>query len=163
MASDSRRARIVIVELSENDNTNISELIRDISSQGPMNAFVIREVKHMGDTYNVPGQAGNVGPDGHVEGNTFQQQNRTPETPFDLPALTAQLETLRSAMKQEAKTAEHDMSIGAVAQAEVTASNGDTPGTLAHLKSAGEWALKMARVIGVEVAALAIAHSLAGG
>ncbi|MFE2716358.1 hypothetical protein ACFXKI_31395 [Streptomyces mirabilis] len=153
----------MIVELSENDNTNISELIRDISSQGPLNTVVIREVKHMGDTYNVPGQAGNVGPDGHVEGNTFQQQNGKIETPFDLPVLAIQLEALRSAMKQEAKTAEHDMSIGSVAQAEATASNGDAPGTLAHLKAAGEWALKMARTIGVEVAALAIAHSLAGG
>ncbi|MER5347231.1 hypothetical protein [Streptomyces mirabilis] len=160
MASESRRARIVIIELSESDTTSISELIREISPQGTSSTYIIREVAQMGDTYNVSGQAGNVGPDGHVEGNTFQQQSDSSKATFDLPTLATQLQALRSAMKQEAQTAEHDMAIGSVAQAEITASSGDKPKTMAHLKSAGEWALKIARTIGVEVAALAIAHSL---
>ncbi|WP_198359262.1 hypothetical protein [Streptomyces fildesensis] len=163
MTGESRRARIVIVELSENDTTNISELIHEISSRAPLGALIIQEVKHMGDTYNVSGQAGNVGPDGSAEGNYFHQRGSGSESSVDLAQLVIQLKSLRSAMKSEASTPEHDMSVGSIAQAEVTASQGDAENTLSHLKSAGEWALKVARRIGVEVAALAIAHSLAGG
>jgi hypothetical protein len=55
---------------------------------------------------------------------------------------------------------EQDEAIGAVAAAVKTASKGDGPTTLQHLKAAGQWALGIAEKIGVAVAAEAIKRAL---
>ncbi|MFJ9606062.1 hypothetical protein ACIRS1_06840 [Kitasatospora sp. NPDC101176] len=163
MTGDSQRTRIIIIELSENDTTDLPTLMRALT-EGRQPAMVVVEGGFtMGDTYNVDGQAGAVGPHAKASDNTFIQLRMPDGSPVDLPGLAAQLEQLRLALKSEAVTLEHDTAVGAVAQAEVAARQGDESGALAHLKAAGAWALGIARRIGVEVAALAIAHAIAGG
>src|SRR3712207_5473788 len=76
------------------------------------------------DTYNIPGQAGAVGPGARAHGNTFQQV----QGGIALPKLAEELGRLRDAMKGEATgTREQDKAIGVVADAEEAA-----PGAMAR-------------------------------
>ena len=100
-------------------------------------------------TYNIPGQAGAVGPGAHAHNNTFQQLQGS----MDLSKLVEELRLLRNAMKSESIGARHqDTAIGAVADAEEAATKGDSSGALRYLKSAGTWALEIAEKIGVPLA-----------
>ena len=100
-----------------------------------------------GDTYNIPGQAGAVGPGARAEHNTFQQLQ---SGGVDLAKLAEELGRLREAMKGEATgTREQDKAIGTVADAEEAAAAGDGPAALRHLKSAGKWTLGIAEKISV--------------
>ncbi len=115
---------------------------------------IIRELT-MGDKYTT-GQAGAVGPGAFSTGNTFNQIWQQHSESIDLPTLVAELGQLREAMRAEAQSPEHDVALGAVASAQSAAENGDGPGALSHLKSAGKWALDVATKIGVNVATAAI-------
>jgi hypothetical protein len=109
------------------------------------------------DTYNIPGQAGAVGPGAHAHDNTFQQI----QGGIDLPKLAQELGRLRDAMKGEATgTREQDKAIGAVADAEEVAGKGDGPAALRYLKGAGKWTLGVAEKIGVAVAVDAIKRAM---
>jgi hypothetical protein len=109
------------------------------------------------DTYNIPGQAGAVGPGAQARNNTFQQI----QAGIDLPKLADELGRLRNAMKGEATgTREQDKAIGAVADAEEAATRGDGPTALQYLKSAGEWTLGIAEKIGVGVAIEALKRAM---
>ncbi len=100
------------------------------------------------DTYNIPGQAGAVGPGAHARDNTFQQI----QSGIDLPKLAEELGRLRTAMKGEATgTSEQDKAISAVVDAEDAATKGNGPAALRYLKDAGTWALGIAEKIGVSV------------
>lgn len=112
----------------------------------------------MGDVYNT-GQAGSVGPGSSSSMNNFNQIWQQHSGQIDLPQLSRELGELRAAMRAGAEGAEHDVSIGAVAAAQVAADNGDGPGALSHLKAAGNWALDVATKIGVGVAVAAIKSS----
>jgi hypothetical protein len=111
------------------------------------------------DTYNV-GQAGAVGPNARAQGFSLQQVWEQNAERIDLGALARELASLRSAMRNEATTAEHDVAIGAVAAAEVAANKGDGPAALVKLREAGKWALQVATAIGVAVAAAALKTAL---
>jgi hypothetical protein len=79
----------------------------------------------------------------------------------DMRLLINELAHLRRAMMQEAVEAESSgpdqaISISAIANAEKSATAGDAPATLGHLKSAGKWAWDIATKIGVSVAAKAL-------
>ena len=101
---------------------------------------------HKGDTYNIQGQAGAVGPGSQAQGNTFQQIQGGG---IDLPKLAEELGRLREAMKNAAiGTREQDKAIGAVTEAEEAAAKGDGPAALRYLKSAGTWTLKIAEEVG---------------
>ena len=113
----------------------------------------------MGDKYTT-GQAGAVGPGSSSSGNTFNQIWQQHSGQIDLPELARELEKLRTEMRSDAESAEHDVSIGAVATAQAAAENGDGPGALAHLETAGKWALDVATKIGVGVATAAIKSSM---
>jgi hypothetical protein len=103
------------------------------------------------DTYNIPGQAGAVGPGAKARNNTFQQIQAG--TDIDLPKLADELGRLRAAMKGETTgTREQDKAIGVVADAEEAATKGDCPAVLQYLKSAGQWTLGIAEKIGVPLA-----------
>jgi hypothetical protein len=67
---------------------------------------------------------------------------------------------LRGYPRQEAVEPEHDIAIGAVANAEVAAKEGDGPKTLEWLGKAGKWALDNATKIGVGVATSALKTAL---
>jgi uncharacterized protein YjbI with pentapeptide repeats len=110
-----------------------------------------------GDTYNISGQAGAVGPSAHAQDNTFQQI----QSGIDLPKLAEELGRLRGTMKGEATgTREQDKAIGAVADAEEAAVKGDGPAALRYLKGAGTWALGIAEKIGVNVATEALKRAI---
>jgi len=110
-----------------------------------------------GDTFNIHGQAGAVGPGARAERNTFQQI----QAGIDLPKLAEELGRLRNAMKDEASgTREQDKAIGVVADAEEAAAKGDGPAALQYLMSAGKWTFGIAEKIGVAVAIEALKRAM---
>jgi hypothetical protein len=122
---------------------------------------VTQEVKMtQGDTYNVSGQAVNVGPQGTAAHVTQQQLQASHAGSIDLGMLAQELNQLRLALKKEATTAEQDASVGALAEAEQAAAKGDENSTLQALKRAGSWALDKAGAVGVVVATAALRKAL---
>jgi uncharacterized protein YjbI with pentapeptide repeats len=110
-----------------------------------------------GDTYNVHGPAGAVGPRTRADKNTIQQFHGG----FDLPKLAEELGRLRNAMKGESTGApEHDKAIGAVAGAEKAATKGDDSAALQYLRSAGKWTLGIAEKISVPLAVEALKRAI---
>jgi uncharacterized protein YjbI with pentapeptide repeats len=115
-----------------------------------------------GDIYNVPGQAGAVGPNAHAHDMTFNQiqqiGSRIAES-MDLAALASELETLRQALKKEAVTGEHDIAVVDISAAKRAAEARDSGKLAESLRSAGKWALDVATKIGVSLATEAIKQS----
>jgi hypothetical protein len=114
----------------------------------------------MNDKYEVSGQAGAVGRHAHAHDMAFNQIWAEQSKSVDLPALAAELSRLRVAMREEASTAETDIAVGAVANAEVSAREGNGPKTMEYLKLAGKTALSWAEKIGTGVAVAAIKAAL---
>jgi hypothetical protein len=114
---------------------------------------------YMGDNYKV-GQAGAVGPNSKAENVQLNQVLNQYSAGINLEKLLPELEILRQALKEAAKTAEDDTAIGEVAQAEVAAKKGEGSTVIEHLKKAGKWALGIAEKIGTTIAAEAIKHAL---
>lgn len=109
------------------------------------------------DTYNIPGQAGAVGPGARARDNTFQQV----QGGIDLLTLAKELDQLWAAMKREPEgPPEQDEAIGAVAAAEKAARHGDSLAIPQHLKTAGSWALAIAEKIGVPLAVEALKKAI---
>ena len=161
MTDEPPRARIIIIEVRESE-INLADVIRELSINGPSQIFH-GKVDHVGEArYEVSGQAGYVGPKGVSKENTFIQGAPQNTEPLDLAKLAEQLAAVRSAMKKAApeSTLEQDDQIGHIAQAQLAAQEGDEAGALAHLKRAGTWALAVAKQIGMEIAALTIAHAM---
>jgi hypothetical protein len=113
----------------------------------------------MGDTY-IAGQVGAQGPHAHAHDINFHQLWSYTGQSLDLPALATQLATLRQHLRQEAVKPEHDIAIGAVANAEVAAKEGNGPKTLEFLSKAGQWTLDNATKIGVGIATAALKTAL---
>jgi len=110
----------------------------------------------VGDTYDVRGQTGAVGPNAHVHDVSFNQIWSQRSDEIDLAALAGELSRLRVAMRGRAGTPEEDQAVADIGQAELSAKSNDGPGALQHLRRAGQWALDTATSIGVNVAAAAI-------
>ncbi|MER6471076.1 hypothetical protein [Streptomyces collinus] len=159
MPREAPRARIIIIEVNEADS--VADVVRELGfSEVPRNYFY-GGVNNMGDQYNANGQVGAMGPNAQAHNATFAQVWASQSGSIDLPALASELELLRAAMRREAITPDHDLAVGYVAQAQVEAEGGNGPGALEFLKKAGQWALGLAKQIGVHVAALAISHAIA--
>ena len=140
---------IPILAAAPKQQVNIGQLTAPMTIEGT--------VMSKGDTYNVSGQAGAVGPSAHAHDNTFQQI----QSGGDLPKLAEELGRLRVAMKGEATgTREEDKAIGTVAVAEEAAAKGDGSAALRYLKSAGEWTLAIAEKVGVPVAIEALKRAM---
>jgi len=77
-------------------------------------------------------------------------------SPVDLSALAVQFEELRKALKEDGDSAEHDVAIGQIAQAEAAAKSGDRPKVMAALASTGKWVLGVAEKVTVGLASEAI-------
>jgi hypothetical protein len=77
-----------------------------------------------------------------------------------LEDLRAELQTLRTALRKQSTTAEEDMTVAAVAEAEFAAAGGDESGVVAALRRAGRWALDAAKEIGLEVAKAAAQQAI---
>ena len=120
----------------------------------------------MGDKYSISGQAGAVGPQAHAHDMTFTQVWNQLENKVDLARLADELERLRQAIEREANEPSYKLAAGAVAAAEQSARQKDGPKMIEYLKSAGQWSLKIAEQIGLELAktalkgALGLAHKL---
>jgi hypothetical protein len=123
----------------------------------PTAPIVIEGSPMTGDTYNISGQAGAVGPHAHAHDNTSQQV----QGGGDLVNLAEELDRLRAAMKREPEgPPEQDVAIGAVATAQNAAKLGDSLAIPQYLKSAGSWALTIAEKIGVPLAVEALKKAL---
>ncbi|MEU5254926.1 hypothetical protein [Streptomyces longwoodensis] len=188
MTGDSRRARIIIIEINESDTTDIPGLLRELTLTSQPGAVIIQGGENMRDLY-VSGQAGNVGPHGSATSSSFntggdssimndqynvnqagavgreaKAEGNTFSQVFhqgaDITSLVAELEFLRSEMRKNAQTLEDDLAVAAIGQAQVCIQGGDTEVTRSHLARAGSWALETASAIGTQVAAAAIRASM---
>jgi hypothetical protein len=117
----------------------------------------------MGDQYNVSGQAGAVGPNAHAHDMTFNQVWNKLQGNVDLAQLAGELGQLRKEMERRATEPAQKLAAGAIAAAEQSAQQKDGPKVVEYLKMAGNWALDVAKQIGVEVAKVAITGALGLG
>ena len=114
----------------------------------------------MGDTYNVSGQTGVVGPHGHAHDMTFNQLWSESGSKIDIKQLASELTQLRSALTKEASEPEHYVALGEVAAAEKAATANDGPTALQHLKKAGAWVWDIGTKVGIGVATAAAKTAL---
>lgn len=152
-------------ETDQENNQAITNIITNISS-----GVTLESIFHNGDRESVEvtmrdrytvGQAGAVGPKSMAVGQTFNQIWLQSEGDIDLPTLAQQLARLRTEMRESSGgSPEEDMAIAEVAQAEVAAKKSDGPTAMTHLAQAGKSALDVAKKIGIEIAAKAIATSM---
>lgn len=120
---------------------------------------IIQEVT-MGDKYVTKGQIGAVGPNAHVHDINFNQIWQQEGNSINLEKLAGELSQLREHLRGNVAQPEHDVAIGAIANAEVAALEGNGPETMSWLSKSGKWALDAATKIGVGVAMAAIKSSL---
>jgi uncharacterized protein YjbI with pentapeptide repeats len=118
----------------------------------------------MGDTYEISGQAGAIGPNAHAHHNTFNQIWNQVKDSTDLPKLAEELAKLRTAMKQEpveeAAEIERDVAIAEVGKAQLEAKAGNGERMMGHLKSVGKIGYDVATKIGSSVLAELIKKSI---
>lgn len=159
---ESAPVRIIIIETQS--EALVSRLLREMGSPGDGRKVFIEKVEMAGDTYNLSGQAGAVGPNARSSGDSFQQ------TAWQIDGvnpsqLADELATLRAAMKRLAgsdPTPEQDDEIGQIAGAQVAARKGDSAGVMRHLKDAGTWTLAVVKETSAELVALTLAHIIQG-
>jgi len=113
---------------------------------------------HIGDVYTA-NQAGAQGPQSQAK-NTKQTQIHNSKQLPNLADLATALNQLRSELRSQATDTDHDVTVGAIAEAESAARAGDGRKTIEHLKRAGKWALDNAVKIGIPVATQAIEIAL---
>jgi len=124
---------------------------------------LLKELPNMSnDTYHIIG--GNQGVVGRKGGATnflqLSDESQHNRADIDLHALIYGLQELRTAMRQEANTPDHDVSIGEVAAAQTAAAAGNGSKVIEHLKNAGKWAFDVSTKIGISVATAAIKTAL---
>lgn len=135
--------------ISASDTGSYSENVR---------STIIKEL-NMGDKY-VAGQVGAQGPNAHAHDMQFTQTWNEAASDMDLKILAEELAKLREALKKEASAPDQDAAVGAIANAELAANEGDGPKTLEWLSKAGKWALDHADKIGVAIATAALKAAL---
>lgn len=111
---------------------------------------------HHGDIYHV--NRGIV-----VTGHARVRDVTLNASDHDCDALAMELATLRNAMRNESKTAEDDIDVARVAEAEIAARDGNLDGAMAHLKDVGKWCVDLAAKIGVDVATAALKSAIGLG
>lgn len=110
------------------------------------------------NTYTNLGQVGAMGE--NASATNFQQAWQSVGGQIDMPKLAVQLEELRSALAKEASSDEHWKAVSSVSDAREAAKNGDGPGALEKLKTAGQWVLGVAEKIGVGIAVVMLKKAL---
>lgn len=151
-----RSATDFVFSLLEERRSSVSEWVRTkIVINGGDNI--------MGDRNDIDisgGQVGAIGAHAHAHDMTFNQIWHDQSKKLELPILAEELSRLRGALRNEPSTSENDAAMGAVANAEISAQQGDGPKALEYLKSAGKVALSCAEKIGSGVAVAAIKAAL---
>ena len=140
---------------------HIANVVNNFIASSPNVAFTRPgEAVIMGDKYTT-GQAGAVGPHSSAHDMSFNQVWNQVESTIELPALAHQLEQVRIEMRRVAGgEPEQDLSVAAIAQAEISAKSGNGPSVIEHLRKAGEWALEVAKSVGAEMAVAAIKSAI---
>jgi hypothetical protein len=162
--SENPQIRIIIIEAQS--ETVIREVLRELGTSERSQRIFVEKVENMGDTYNVSGQAGAVGPDSKAEDTTMIQTVQSQQelvSDAELHSLALQLEIVRLAMRQQlltSSTVEQDGEVGQIAKAQIAANSGDKPGAISHLKMAGQWTMEVAKDVGAEIVARVIASLL---
>lgn len=110
----------------------------------------------MGDTYNVYGQAGAVGQGASSTHASFQQVAGVAAT----PQVLQDLQRVMDATSSENIGPNEVIARDALEAAIEAGRKGDEEGFVAHLKSAGVWAVRKAGDIGAEVAAIVIRRAM---
>jgi hypothetical protein len=153
----------VDLENQEQVERYASLLLTQVSGPGhyteaTRNVFV--QELNMGDQNINYGQAGAMGKQSQGAIHNYDRAWNEIKTSTDLTALAAELEQLRITLRQKAKTVEEDKAIASVGEAESEARNGNGPGVLQKLATAGTWVLGIAKEIGVKIATEALTKSL---
>jgi uncharacterized protein YjbI with pentapeptide repeats len=128
-----------------------------------LDLFVDKLLLQRGDTYNFNGQVGAAGRNAQTHHNTFNQHVNHFEQSIDLSALAKELSELRQAIAKQESSPQTAIALGRIAEAELAASEKDTPKVIEHLKSAGIWTLDFARDMGKDVVAEAIRQAMGMG
>src|SRR5258708_3951991 len=128
-------------------NARTARLLKQLveSSNGKLEVSV-------GDKYVISGQAGAVGPGAMAVANTFTQAWNTQPNQPDMDKLAEELQKVREQLKKLDASAENDIAVGQVAEAEKAAKNKDGPAVLHFLGRAGNVALDTAIQIDVPLA-----------
>jgi hypothetical protein len=122
---------------------------------------IVVEAVHVGDQYNIRGQVGAVGPGAEAKDNVFEQLWRESSIgDEDLERLAEELARLRAALKDRATDPQGELEAATVGLAEQAAREDDRAAILRHLRAASQWALEVAKEIGVPVAQAAIRTAL---
>jgi hypothetical protein len=111
---------------------------------------------NIGDTYNINGQVGAVGPKASAHHINFNKLWEEFSSKIDLPELADELSQLRKELKEKATNDGHYQEIAEIAEAEIAAKEGKGPKVLEHLKNAGKWTLSVAEKIGTSLATSAL-------
>jgi len=115
--------------------------------------------KITGGKYEIPGQAGAVGPHAKAEVNSFTQLGAQPGDKIDLQRLAAELSTLGRTLFERANRTDAVIAAQRVQEAEAAANQSDEAKLSYALSEVGTIALSTAKELGTEVAALAIRRS----
>jgi hypothetical protein len=139
----------------------IANVVNNFIASSPNLAFAgSGEAVIMRDKYTT-GQAGAVGPGSIAIGQQFQQIWAQEAGSVNLADLVDDLRSLRSHGRSAVTgSAEEDIAMAELAQAEVSAEQGDGAGMMGHLARAGKWSLGLAKELGLEVLANVIAKSM---
>jgi hypothetical protein len=135
-------------------------------SDAIINKLILRPTIHqgdinMGDNYNIPGQAGAVGPNAHAHDMVFNQIVHQVEQSVDLAALAKELSELRQAiMEKRDSSPQAAVALGEIAKAEIAAQEKNGSKLVEHLKAAGQWALDFAKEIGKDLVVETIKQSM---
>jgi hypothetical protein len=153
--------RIIIIEAQS--ETVIGEVLRELGTSERSQRIFVEKVENIGDTYNVSGQAGAVGPESKAENFTMVQSRQELVSDTEMESFAMQLEVVRLAMRKQllvGSTVEQDGEIGQIAKAQIAANGGDKSGAISHLKMAGQWTMTIAKDAGAEIVARVIAGLL---
>jgi len=154
--------KLIVQRIKE--EKGLQEICREANElvKGKMEALAPGTKITVGDvqisTFSNVGQAVVVGSDAHDM--TFNQYGNPIALPIDLSRLAEELSTLRQAMKKEAIEPEQDEAVAEVGKAERAAKAKDASKVAEYLKSAGKWALDIAKAVGVPLATEALKKSL---
>jgi hypothetical protein len=157
------RAKHPDLDRTDEAVTAISEAEVDAAVEHKVyNQCTVVEGAAVRDVYQA-GQAGAMGPGAKAENINFIQILRDAIGSASLLDLAKELEALRGSMLAEAKTAEQDEAVAAVANAEDAAKKGDAKGVMTYLAAGGKWVGEMVGKVGSEVLAKVIEKAVLPG
>lgn len=114
--------------------------------------------------YEIPNaNIGALGDNAHAENFAQTHSGGKLSDPEDLLILSGELRKLIDEASRRVKTPQERAAVDDLRLAEASTRTGDKKAVLDKLKDAGVWALSIAREIGTEVAAKALAHTLSPG